>query len=31
MQKPLYIWVLSPQLETADPNPDYYYDFKQSI
>jgi D-alanine-D-alanine ligase len=31
MQKPLYIWVLSPQLETADPNLDYYYDFKQSI
>ena len=27
----LYVWVLAPQLETNDPNIDYYYDFSQSI
>jgi D-alanine-D-alanine ligase len=27
----LYVWVLAPQLETSDPNIDYYYDFSQSI
>lgn len=27
----LKIWVLAPQLETLDPNLDYYYDFTQSI
>lgn len=25
------IWVLAPQVETQDPNIDYYYDFSQSI
>ena len=27
----LKLWVLSPKLETGDPNLDYYYDFSQSI
>lgn len=27
----LKVWVLAPQLETSDPNLDYYYDFTQSI
>ncbi len=27
----LKVWVLAPQIETADPNIDYYYDFSQSI
>lgn len=29
--KQLYIWVLAPQLESEDPNIDYYYDFTQSV
>lgn len=29
--KPYTIWVLAPQLETEDPNLQYYYDFTQSI
>lgn len=29
--KQLYVWVLAPQLESEDPNIDYYYDFTQSI
>ena len=28
---PIYVWVLSPQLETEDSNLEYYYDFNQSI
>jgi D-alanine-D-alanine ligase len=27
----LKVWVLAPQMESADPNIDYYYDFTQSI
>lgn len=27
----LYVWVLAPELETTDPNIEYYYDFSQSI
>ncbi|TDX01506.1 D-alanine--D-alanine ligase family protein [Dinghuibacter silviterrae] len=27
----LMVWVLVPQVETGDPNIDYYYDFSQSI
>lgn len=29
--KPYFIWVLAPQLESEDPNLQYYYDFSQSI
>ncbi|MEO7311842.1 MAG: hypothetical protein ABIX01_15665 [Chitinophagaceae bacterium] len=28
---PIFVWVLAPQLVTADENLDYYYDFSQSI
>lgn len=28
---PIFVWVLSPQLETQDANLEYYYDFNQSI
>jgi D-alanine-D-alanine ligase len=31
MQKPFFVWVLAPHLQTNDPNIDYYYDFSQSI
>lgn len=27
----LYVWVLAPYVESADPNINYYYDFSQSI
>ncbi|MBI5371077.1 MAG: hypothetical protein HZA79_03510 [Sphingobacteriales bacterium] len=29
--KPYIVWVLAPQLESEDPNLQYYYDFTQSI
>jgi D-alanine-D-alanine ligase len=29
--EPYFIWVLAPQLETADPNLKYYYDFDANI
>lgn len=28
---PIYVWVLSPELETENSNLEYYYDFNQSI
>lgn len=28
---PYHLWILAPQLETEDPNLQYYYDFTQSI
>ncbi len=30
-ERPPFVWVLAPSLQTDDPNLDYYYDFSQSI